>query len=583
MSLRQKLLLVFSLTVVLAVAAVAAIISFRTRRAFADADQKHAAALVEQFQRELNSYAGDVSARVDRLAASERMARVAFELAQTGGDAAPYLNEAETLAHDDQLDFLEIVSAGGSIVSSAQWPARFGYKEELQAARDHPSFLKREELPNGSAEIGLFALRRVGESEPPLFVLGGRRLDRSFLSNLAAPAETQVLLYPVLTPSFDPRQLVSAAGEVVQPTRYQLLIEQARASGQEAKSVIYITNRREDSVDATAMPLRALDGSVLAVVVVANSRQAFVELQQHIRAIAYGVAGAGILLAIVASLWIASRVSRPIEQLAAAASEVAAGHWNTQVQVASHDEVGALAASFNHMTQQLSEQRERLVQSERVAAWRELARRLAHELKNPLFPLQLTVENLINARSLPPAEFDEIFGESTATLTAEIANLKNIIARFSDFSKMPKPQLQEIDAAAMLRNIATLYQPALSQHQPPITLSYNVGDEPLCVAADPDLLHRALSNLVLNAMDAMPNGGTLAIEARPEGRPGANQGSRHGNGYDRGGMRASVHALLHHQAAWHGTGAGHRAIGGQRSSRRHPRGEHAGLRLDVRG
>ncbi len=516
MSLRQKLLLVFSLTVVLAVAAVAAIISFRTRRAFTEADQKHAAALVGQFQRELKGYAEDVSARVDRLAASERLAHIAFELAQSGGDAAPYLNEAATLARDYQLDFLEIVAADGSIVSSAQWPARFGYKEDVQAANNQASFLKREELPDGSAEIGLFSLCKVRESEPPLLVQGGRRLDRSFLSNLAAPAETQVLLYPVLTPSFDPRQLVSSTGEAAKPARYQFLIEQARASGRETSSVIYLTDRREDSVDATAMPLRAPDGSVLAIVVIANSRQAFVELQQHIRAIAYGVAGAGILLAIVASLWITSRVSRPIEQLAAAAAQVAAGHWNTQVQIASHDEVGALAASFNHMTQQLSEQRERLVQSERVAAWRELARRLAHELKNPLFPLQLTVENLIKARSLPPAEFEEIFGESTATLTAEIANLKNIIARFSDFSKMPKPQLQELDVTAMLRNIAALYEPALVQHQPPISLSYNVGCEPLRVAADPDLLHRALSNLVLNAMDAMPNGGTLTIEARPK-------------------------------------------------------------------
>jgi two-component system, NtrC family, nitrogen regulation sensor histidine kinase NtrY len=534
-SLRQKLLLVFSLTVVLAVATVAGIISFRTRRAFADADQKHAAALVEQFQRELQGYAEDVSERVDRLAASERMSRVAFDLTQTGGDAAPYLYEAATLARDYQLDFLEILSADGSIVSSAQWPARFGYKDELPTPGNQPGFLKREELPDGRSEIGLFARRKVGGSDEPrsarnmgesfdqltgiggpIYVLGGRRLDRRFLANLAAPADTSVLLYPVLTTSFDPRELVSASGEVAQPARYQPLIEQARATKKPAEGVIYLTNRREDSVDATAVPLAAPDGSVLAVMVVANPRRAFVELQQHIRAIAYGVAGAGILLAILASLWIASRVSRPIERLAAAASQVAAGQWSTQVEVTSDDEIGELAASFNHMTHQLSDQRERLVQSERVAAWRELARRLAHELKNPLFPLQLTVENLIKARRLPAEEFDEIFDESTATLTAEIANLKNIIARFSDFSKMPKPQLEEVDAASLISNVVALYEPALAQHRPPILLSYVVGEGPLRLDADTELLHRALSNLVLNAMDAMPNGGTLTIEARPK-------------------------------------------------------------------
>ena len=99
------------------------------------------------------------------------------------------------------------------------------------------------------------------------------------------------------------------------------------------------------------------------------------------------------LLAVDASLWIAARISRPVEQLARAVGEVAAGNWDARVAVRSRDEVGQLAAGFNHMTAQLSEQRDKLVQSERVAAWRELARRLAHELKNPLFPLQITVEN----------------------------------------------------------------------------------------------------------------------------------------------------------------------------------------------
>ena len=530
MSLRQKLLLVFSLTVVLAVAAVAWIVSLRTRQVFAEADRKRTAAIVEQFRHEFQARANDVAARVTRVAASDRLARMAFELSRSGGDASGYVNEAATLARDYELDFLEVLSADGSIISSAQWPARFGYTEDALAAGQQQTLLRREPLPDGSSAIGVFALRQVQDSNSPalspkdgeqggaptlgLYVIGGRRLDRAFLANLATPADSTILLYPVLSTSFDPQQLVSTTGELAQAARYQPLIEQARTSGKPAPGVIYITDRRVDSVDATAVPLSAPDGSVLAVMVVANSRRDFVELQQHIRAIAYGVAGAGILLAIAASLWITSRISRPIERLAAAAREVAAGNWDARVAVDSRDEVGTLAASFNHMTQQLAEQRERLVQSERVAAWRELARRLAHELKNPLFPLQLTVENLTKARKLSPEEFDEIFHESTATLMAEIANLKNIIARFSDFSKMPKPQLEVVDVTELLGKVAALYEPVLAQHQPPIALQCATGDGHLRVAADPELLHRALSNLVLNAMDAMPQGGTVTIGAR---------------------------------------------------------------------
>jgi nitrogen fixation/metabolism regulation signal transduction histidine kinase len=178
--------------------------------------------------------------------------------------------------------------------------------------------------------------------------------------------------------------------------------------------------------------------------------------------------------------------------------------------------VDVLSRSFNHMTAQLASQRERLVQSERVAAWRELARRLAHELKNPLFPLQLTVENLVRARELPAAEFDEVFHESTATLGTEIANLKTIIGRFSDFSKMPKPELERLDAKDALARVHSLYSTA-SAADARIRFETDVADEPMPLMADPQLLHRALSNLVLNAIDAMPEGGTLTLAARPKG------------------------------------------------------------------
>jgi two-component system, NtrC family, nitrogen regulation sensor histidine kinase NtrY len=172
------------------------------------------------------------------------------------------------------------------------------------------------------------------------------------------------------------------------------------------------------------------------------------------------------------------------------------------------------------MTEQLQSQRDRLVQSERVAAWRELARRLAHELKNPLFPLQLTVENLVRARELSPAEFDEVFRESTATLATEIANLKTIIGRFSDFSKMPKPELERIDANDLVERVRALYETAAGQAagvNAKIMVVVDVADAPMLLDADPELLHRALSNLVLNAMDAMPDGGVLTISAHPKG------------------------------------------------------------------
>jgi signal transduction histidine kinase len=514
MSLRQKLMLIFSITIVLAVVAVAWTISVRAERAFQAADQQRTSAVVAQFRREFERRANDVLVRIERVAASERMSRLALEHGRTG-DASPYLMEAESLAKDYELDYLEIIAADGSILSSAQWPARFGYQASLPVA-SQMSFLKKEELADGPPQIGIFAYRTVPGVEPAVYVLGGKRLDRSFLANLYSSAETEVFLYPVLGGDFDATELIGAYGTASTATRFQPIIEQARNSDREIRAVLTLGEHRQDRVDATAIPLTAPDGTVLAVLIIANSQLGLVGLQHQIRAVAYVVAGLGILVAIVASFWISLRVSRPIEKLAAAASDVAAGNWDAWVEASTRDEIGTLAESFNHMTQQLSDQRERLVQSERVAAWRELARRLAHELKNPIFPLQLTVENLVRARNLPEREFDEVFRESTRTLSAEIGNLKSVIAQFSDFSKMPKPQPEALDLNSALERVATFYAPVLAERQ--IRLKCDKADGRLIVSADPELLHRALSNLLLNAMDAMPAGGelTLGLERRDD-------------------------------------------------------------------
>jgi Flp pilus assembly protein protease CpaA len=98
-----------------------------------------------------------------------------------------------------------------------------------------------------------------------------------------------------------------------------------------------------------------------------------------------------------------------------------------RVDVPPRGEVGDLAAAFNTMTADLVDQRDRLVQAERVAAWRELARRLAHELKNPLFPMRITVENLQRAKVQAPELFEEVFEESARTLVAELNTLNAII------------------------------------------------------------------------------------------------------------------------------------------------------------
>src|ERR1700691_3467194 len=303
--------------------------------------------------------------------------------------------------------------------------------------------------------------------------------------------------------------------------KLESLIDAVRRYGEERTSLVrWSGNPVEDEV-FHAIPLLGAgsgkDRPLLAILLIGNSRRTYVELMRHIRSAALLVGGGGILLAILLSSWAAARVTRPVEQLAHAAQEVAAGNWNVRVEVNGEDELGQLADSFNRMTTELLGQKERLVQAERVAAWRELARRLAHELKNPLFPLQLTVENLVRARQQNPEQFEEVFRESSRTLLAEISNLKGIIGRFSEFSKMPQPQLQRVQVNEVIHGVVQLFQAQLeAPGRAKISCELQLDPHLEPVAADADMLHRAISNLVLNAMDAMPQGGVLTLRTRAE-------------------------------------------------------------------
>ena len=519
MSLRRKLLLVFALTVFLCVGAVAWIVSAVTRRAFERANEDQTAVLVTQFRREFNRRGDEVAHRVETIAGSDAATRMALAVSRGSADYSAYVNEAKALAENQQLDFLEFVDGGGTILSSAQWPAKFGYKENFlplgSPSRD--AFLRQENLPDG-VTLSLSAIRQVQIGDKPLYVIGGRRLDKDFMGSLELPAGMRAILYPNLAKGFYPELLVAPSGSVPQAQRLAPLIEQVQAQRQEATSLLHWSNSAVDDESVHAIPLSGQDNQLLGILLVGNTRRPYVELRNRIRSVALLAASAGIILAIVFSGWASSRVTRPVEQLAEAAREVAAGNWNTRVPVNSSDELGALAESFNRMTGELLDQRERLVQAERVAAWRELARRLAHELKNPLFPLQLTVENLVRARQQSPEQFDEVFRESSATMLAEIANLKTIISRFSEFSRMPQPQFQRVQVNEIVQNVARLLQAQLqSPEHPAIECRLELAAALQPIAADPELLHRAFSNLALNAMDAMPQGGTLTLRTRPGG------------------------------------------------------------------
>src|SRR5580698_1007591 len=389
MSFRTKLFLIFLVTVLASVSLVAYGVTHYTQAAFEESD-------------------------------AHVTLKVAIDLARPNPDLSLYVRDAVGAAQDHGLDFVEFVNWDGTLISSAQYPARVGYKNDWVTSNKNWNesgfFLRKEELPEGVA-LSLTVVRVLsGGNDKNMYVVGGRRLDQNFLASLVPPAGTRVLLYRNLEQGFVASALTDVNGSFEQADRLQPLIEQIQQQPKPTVRTIDWTANAEDAESFHAIPLMGRNNELLAVLLLGSSRKELVLLTRHILQIAAVVAGAALLIGLLISLWVSARITRPLEELAEGAREVASGRWDTVIDLRGKDEIGQLASAFNEMTQTLAAQRDQLVQTERVAAWRELARRLAHELRNPLFPLQITVENLQKARQLDAKQFLEVFNESTATL-----------------------------------------------------------------------------------------------------------------------------------------------------------------------
>ena len=523
MRFRTKLFLVFLVTVLASVSVVAYGVTYYTGNTFEEMDAERAEALVAQFNREFFQRGDIIVQQVKNIADAEITLRAAIDLARPNADQSLYKSDSVGAAQDHGLDFVELVNWDGTIISSAQYPSRIGYKNDWVIGKkdwqDSPAFLKKEDLPDG-VELSVAAVRTVsGGNDKNLYVIGGRRLDQKFLASLVLPPGMRAFLYRNLEPAFVTSALTDVNGGVEQADRLQPIIEQIQKHPQPLVRTINWTRDAASAETFHAMPLPGRNNELLGVLLLGSSRKELVLLTQRIVTIAAVVAAAALLVGLFVSFWVSARITRPVEELADGAREVATGRWDTRINVRGSDEIGQLAIAFNDMTRTLASQKERLVQTERVAAWRELARRLAHELRNPLFPLQITVENLQRAKQLEAKQFLELFNESTATLKAELANLNTIVGRFSDFSKMPAPQFAKVNVNEALRNAVRLFEPQFTAvGKPTITPEFFLRDPLPEIDADPDLLHRAFQNLVLNALDAMPAGGTLTLRTSEHDR-----------------------------------------------------------------
>jgi len=215
--------------------------------------------------------------------------------------------------------------------------------------------------------------------------------------------------------------------------------------------------------------------------------------------------------AIVLGLQMARRVTRPIERLRAAITAVASGDLGHQVEVGreGHGEIGELLHGFNRMSRDLQESKIEAVRAARIAAWQGVARRLAHEIKNPLTPIALSIHRLRRRTGVE----DEVVRECLDTILEETSHLERLATEFSSFARLPKPDLRSVDPVPVLQQVLDLY----SAH-PGIAVEADLAGMPPLIG-DRDQLRQVFTNLAKNAVEAMPGGGTLSV--RWERRDGA--------------------------------------------------------------
>jgi signal transduction histidine kinase len=485
LGIRTRLFLAFGLVSVPPLVLLAASLTSVVTRDFERNLDDRLAGGAQRVQDRIQSLRGEIGESLERVAEQD--------LPEIGGGGEER-TLGETLGGRRNLPAFEILDSEGKVISSRHFPAGYGLQESDFVFVGDPTLrLARVAADYASAErLALMPSRPALLRGSRVTLKGGVFLDSAFLRDLSRLTDLEVAFW-----DSERKRWIAPAG---------FPLDGWSPSGEKGEIAVGGASYR-----FVAAPLaRSL------LLVVAATRAPLEAVSRDLRAYSFGAAGAALAFSLLVSLLLSGRIARPVKELVQGAERVAEGDLDGRVTVSSRDEIGQLATSFNSMTSALRASQERLLQAERVAAWREVARRLAHELKNPLFPIQLSIETLRRAfdKKGGGGELEGLVRESTSTILDEIAALKRIIEEFSEFARTPRPTKAPLDPNALVDAVLSLYRPRAQGVSIETHLEGGIGE----IEADRDLLSRALSNLVKNALEAMPEGGRLSVSTRLAGR-----------------------------------------------------------------
>ncbi len=259
-----------------------------------------------------------------------------------------------------------------------------------------------------------------------------------------------------------------------------------------------------------AAPVRAGGRNAILTVPLANRQR---DIEREIDDLDRGVHLASlcfVLLGAAIGLWMAERIADPVRRLTRATRRIARGDFDAQIAVRSADELRSLVDAFNSMAGELKAQRAQLERTHRLEAWAEMARQVAHEIKNPLTPIQLSAEHLQRVHADRGEPMGPVLDSCVSAILGQVKLLRQISAEFSSFASSPTARPAAVDVPELVAEVVDPYRTGLAGR---VAIRNEVAPPLPRVFVDRTLVARALANIVENALHAMPGTGTLGLTA----------------------------------------------------------------------
>lgn len=256
-------------------------------------------------------------------------------------------------------------------------------------------------------------------------------------------------------------------------------------------------------------PLRDEHGNVFAIISTPTlfEQQAFIKENVRTTATIFMWSFIVLILVLVISTFLAKQIAKPIHELIGGINSITAGDLSQRIPLTRKDEFGTLISSFNEMTGQLERSQRELAAAERELAWKEMAKLVAHEIRNPLTPMKLAAQHLVQAYHDGAANIGKLIEQVSATIIEQVESLSRIASEFSHFARMPKRNLTILNLATILRDTASMFV-----HYKNITFEIECENLP-DMYADREELQRCFTNIIRNAVQSMKDNGRIIIHA----------------------------------------------------------------------